>query len=490
MLGFDGATWNIINSLIEGGDLPGVRRIMENGVHARLRTTVPLFTPIIWTTIYTGADWEKHGIRNFFNTANDIKVPRIWDVLLHDGRTAGLVGNYFTYPINKKLSFCIPSHFDHGTETYPERYSFIRQIARDVQLRDTSPGRFVKNGFSALRNGLRLRSVLFAIRSIVAMAFNRNYLNTYHRMKRISMDLWFDAFFNAYKKHKPDFASYYSPLPDTISHQYWSFHEPEKFENIKPRDVGKYKEVIRDTYRHCDRLIRKVLKGMPPNTQVCLVSDHGFKALEDPGGITAVVPEKLTDFLGVKGRAVITLIGLRVFIQAKSIELSEKLLKILSEAYIYDTKEPVFRALDFNKMANTIRFCINVRELKDINTRVVLDDKVIPMKDIARTASPWTGTHDDEDGVFILSGPGVMNNGRKAPITTLDITPTLLRLQGIDITEYSDGKIRNDMIDQTWAKANPARAIKSYEDIPFKPAEESKAPDQEIAKKLKSLGYM
>jgi len=132
MLGFDGATWSIINSLLEEGYLPNIRMIMEGGVYAKLLTPDPPYTPVIWTSIYTGAKQEKHGIKNFFNTSNDIGVPRMWDILLNEGMTAAVAGNYFTYPINEKLTFCIPSHFDAGEETRPERYSFLLKMTKEM----------------------------------------------------------------------------------------------------------------------------------------------------------------------------------------------------------------------------------------------------------------------------------------------------------------------------------------------------------------------
>ncbi len=490
ILGFDGGTWSIINSMLAEGLLPNIRKIMENGVYAKLRSPLPLSTPIIWTTIYTGASKETHGIRNFFNTAHDIAVPRIWDVLMHEGRTAGVAGNYFTYPINEKLSFCIPSHFDPDVTTTPKRYEFIRRITKAIESKNAGPGTLVRNCLSAIRNGLRFTSLTFAARSVLGTVFNRTYFNTYHRFQRVFMDMSMDTFLHAYKSMRPDFAAFYTPLPDTVSHKYWSFHEPEKFGGVDPELVKKYGNIIRKTYRHCDRRIGSVLRAISDDTQICVLSDHGFKAMENPCDRIVVVPQKLIDLLGLKGRTVITTLGHQAIVQPKTSELTRELLKVFQEAYITRTEKPVFRDFVVDEETNTFRFHVNWKKLSRIDTPIALDGKEISMEDIAKVGSTWTGDHHAEDGLFMMAGPGIPKGGEKETIDAYDITPTLLRLQRIDISSCTDGNIREDMIDDQWTGANPASVIESYSGIVFKPGGESEAPEEAIAEKLKSLGYM
>lgn len=492
VLGFDGASWNVVRPMLEDELLPNLRRIMDSGVYARLRTPWPPSTPIIWTTLYTGAHAQNHGIKNFFNTLHDLKTPRIWDIILHGGGTAGLCGNYFTSPIDTRLAFCIPSHFDSGVETKPERYSFIRKLTRSFEAKSISIDRLLASGFSAIRNGLRSRSITFAVRSVLAAALNRQYFNWYHRFQRVFMDLSFDVFLHAYSEFRPDFASCYTPLPDTVSHKYWSFHEPERFDNVDPKQVKKFGKVIRDTYRHCDRRVGSVLKAVSQNTLICVLSDHGFQALENPHDRVVIVPEKLIRFLNLQDKVVATNLGHQVIVQPREEEkgMTAKLLKTLKEAYIADIKRPAFLNFHVDEQTDTIRFRVNWHKITDLHRRVVLDGKKISMSHIAKVGSTWTGEHDAEDGIFMLCGPGVPDGGEKETIDAVDIAPTLLRLQALDVSNCTDGKMRMDMIDREWAEKNPARAIESYDDIMFKPSRAAEIDREDIAKKLQSLGYM
>lgn len=65
LLGLDGLDWRILRPLMEAGRLPNLKRLRDSGVSADLTTTVPTYSPIIWTTILSGVGESKHGIHDF-----------------------------------------------------------------------------------------------------------------------------------------------------------------------------------------------------------------------------------------------------------------------------------------------------------------------------------------------------------------------------------------------------------------------------------------
>ncbi len=90
LLGLDGADWRIINPLIAEGCLPNFKKVVDGGSHAKLRSTIPPFTPPAWSSIFTGVNPGKHGIFDFFKvvkgerkftTSRDIQVPYIWELM-------------------------------------------------------------------------------------------------------------------------------------------------------------------------------------------------------------------------------------------------------------------------------------------------------------------------------------------------------------------------------------------------------------------------
>ena len=54
ILGFDGCDLDVIEPMVAAGELPNFKRAMAEGAFGRLRSEVPLLSPIIWTTIATG----------------------------------------------------------------------------------------------------------------------------------------------------------------------------------------------------------------------------------------------------------------------------------------------------------------------------------------------------------------------------------------------------------------------------------------------------
>lgn len=65
LIGLDGATFNIINPLIKQGKLKNIARLMNNGAYGILNSTIPLVSPVAWTTMITGVNPGNHNIFDF-----------------------------------------------------------------------------------------------------------------------------------------------------------------------------------------------------------------------------------------------------------------------------------------------------------------------------------------------------------------------------------------------------------------------------------------
>src|SRR5438093_9058449 len=68
MIGWDGATFDLIRPWVAEGKLPNIARLVETGVHGPLRSTIPPWTFPAWTSFMTGKNPGKHGIFDFFRT--------------------------------------------------------------------------------------------------------------------------------------------------------------------------------------------------------------------------------------------------------------------------------------------------------------------------------------------------------------------------------------------------------------------------------------
>ncbi len=65
VLGFDGADGNVVNAMIEKGELPNLARLKRDGTFAPLGTTVPAESPVSWASLNSGQNPAKTGIPGF-----------------------------------------------------------------------------------------------------------------------------------------------------------------------------------------------------------------------------------------------------------------------------------------------------------------------------------------------------------------------------------------------------------------------------------------
>jgi len=76
IIGWDSATFDIINPLINAGVLPNLKKLLENGQSGTLLSTLHPISPVAWASFMTGMHPGKHGIFDFlgFNLTNNVQL--------------------------------------------------------------------------------------------------------------------------------------------------------------------------------------------------------------------------------------------------------------------------------------------------------------------------------------------------------------------------------------------------------------------------------
>src|ERR671938_2021061 len=100
-IGLDGATFDVLDPLIEKGLMPRLARFISEGVRVLLETTIPPITPTAWVSWMTGKNPGKHGVFEFLlrrkgtGELPDMPVSArardglpFWDILGQMGRPA------------------------------------------------------------------------------------------------------------------------------------------------------------------------------------------------------------------------------------------------------------------------------------------------------------------------------------------------------------------------------------------------------------------
>ena len=117
VVGLDAATFDVIDPLLERGDLPHLARLLA-GSRGPLRSTTHPLTTQAWSTMVTGVNAGRHGLWDFVERGADgydlvpvngsfRRAPALWDRLRTAGRRVGVMNVPFTWPAPEVDGFAL-----------------------------------------------------------------------------------------------------------------------------------------------------------------------------------------------------------------------------------------------------------------------------------------------------------------------------------------------------------------------------------------------
>jgi tetratricopeptide (TPR) repeat protein len=148
-VGLDGADWRLLDRFVADGTMPNLAAILTRAERRVLLTQHPPLSPLVWTTMMTGASPLRHRILDFtrFNpetreqepiTSDERAVPAIWNVATAQGKRVGVFGMWATYPPEPGVVLTdrdLPRDFHAATELIQHRaHSWIRENKPDLAI--------------------------------------------------------------------------------------------------------------------------------------------------------------------------------------------------------------------------------------------------------------------------------------------------------------------------------------------------------------------
>ncbi len=253
VLGLDGGTFELLNPLMDAGELPFLRSLMRRGLAAPLTSVYPSKTIPAWYCFATGRDPGSLGIFGFTEPDGHPGRSRLvhsfrpaealWDHLSRRGFRVGVLNFPVRagYPIN---GFFLPGMLGENTPTYPDDLRpRIEEALGEALIPELPPYRDVD----------RPRWMELANRAVGQRAAASEYL--------------VDAF-------RPDFLFVLFRETDRVEHQHWS----ECAQGIE-RMGADLRAFWRSVDRACERIDRSFrARGEPAVTLV--ISDHGHGAVQ------------------------------------------------------------------------------------------------------------------------------------------------------------------------------------------------------------------
>ena len=243
VLGWDSATFDVIDPLIEQGRLPALADFMDRGHRAPLRSTWPPMTDCAWTSAFTGLNPGAHGIFGSWYRApgayecryfssRDRLAPALWDLAEN---TRWLVWNVpMTYPPAPIHGVMVAGYGAPPGSTYCEPASFQAELEerwRTADLLDRAPHSSLVDFRDDLLRGLATQAEALPWAAERAEA-------------ECVVAVW--------------------PHVDRAQHFFWSAREGE----------GELAGAVDDVYEAMDRATGALVRAWP-EADFLIVSDHG-----------------------------------------------------------------------------------------------------------------------------------------------------------------------------------------------------------------------
>jgi len=535
IIGIDGATYSIIDPLIAAGVLPNLATLRASGSSSKLLSTVHPMSPQAWTSFHTGVTPWKHGILEFFsldigrpltpNTWDDIrvvsmvelldraKVRTIWNNLLgaypYPELRNGIIAGGRTAP---KGALIYPGGLHTALESlFPQGYEAHIDLASVVEGRKISEPALLSRLLVHTEHQARLTEYL---------------------MRTQPWDLCFVMF----------------DATDIGQHVFWRYLDDRHphYDSTAPELL---KNAIGKLFLEVDKSIGRLLQAAPKDTNVLVLSDHGFSPLYATVNVNGFLAQAgyIRPMQCLHPRKVLRGVSARLQPKVWRSRLIYKKMNVKWEktsVYAHGYMGNIF----VNLKGREPEGCVCPQDYEKILQGVIEDlhqwknpmtgdpmigavyrspcsinqhhrlsgipDLVIEWFDY-RYAGIHPGSYNSDfengspcfshnlprsadhslEGVLICAGPQFEPSSSKVDsyrVSIFDVTPLIMRVMGLSLPDHFDGTIPKELMcaETGEIKRKPKRSKNSDASLPNDQETYSSDEVSEIADRLRGLGYL
>ncbi|MBI4161105.1 MAG: alkaline phosphatase family protein, partial [Acidobacteria bacterium] len=294
VVGLDGADWEILDPMIERGEVPVLARLRREGAWAPLRAQPPLLSPLLWTTVATGRTPDAHGILDFLvrDPVQRVKVPitrefrrvrALWNLFSAAGRSVDVVAWWATWPaepirgrmITDRVAYSLFGYeatpADRAGATWPEALlETIDPLVRDpAEVAWNEVRRFVDVEAAEYREAQREAEG----------DPRRGYRDPVNHLARVlaSTRTYADVSRRFLREGQPDLFLLYFQGIDEVCHRFAHYMPPKmNMKGVTEDRFRRFSRAVEEFYRYQDEVLGDVLAEAGPGTVVMVLSDHGF----------------------------------------------------------------------------------------------------------------------------------------------------------------------------------------------------------------------
>jgi predicted AlkP superfamily phosphohydrolase/phosphomutase len=545
IIGLDGATFDVLNPLVEEGIIPNIASLIEQGAYGPMTSTVPPISGPAWLSLATGMKPDRTAIYDFSYkredsyrlqgiTSEDFQGRAVWDYLSAKEKRVGILN----YPL------CMPPYEVNGFLTAGIGTSSDRQFTFPASLKkeinDVAGGDYEL--LVPYHDARYDDTELFL--SDLQKVLNKQVKVATHLLKNKRWDLFWLVI----------------SATDWLQHIMW--HHIDENHPLNQGDNSKKMYVrFKEIWGEIDQAIGEFKDIAGQDTNLVIISDHGFGTNDQVFKLNAWLERE--GYLERRGRLsrISHIAKNRIYSSARTIARGMRLHWFLSDLYergrkaksvlssgalgqieleksvafdpghtipfggIYINDNIIKSAVERQKLAVEIadklrdwgeehNLEFDIRSPNRSDDTMLCDHpdlivgvnnyRCVVLKDQFKgelfEERPFSQRHTGShrmNGIFIAAGPDISTH-RIEGITVYDIAPTILYLFDEPIPVKMDGKVLESIVDSEYLVQHPtkqARNESSGKDVKHTgtnngPKEITDEDKELLKKQLRDLGYM
>ena len=524
LLGFDGATWALLDLLLVDGQLPHLQALIDQGARAPLVSTWPPVTALAWPSFYTGQNAGKHGVFSFVRLGEDgnervvdarsVQSPALWNLASAAGLAVGVTGVPVTYPAQSINGFFIT---DFLTPPGGEAACYPPGL-----LDEFAPWVF---HVPPLEGDPAVESTRAFVAELTGVA-GRQFAAVTTLLDRYRPDLFVGVWMH----------------PDTVQHTHWGYLHPDHPFYQRP-EAAEMRQLVLPAFQQLDAFAGDLAARVLPEGNLLVISDHGFGAMHRRIALNNALARH--GFLALRqGRLLLSRLQRRAQRQLagwweEADELRHVKRNQAQRAYIDWSHTRAFagalhelcvhlnradryphgtvRPADVEPLARDVTAMLlawvdnegkpliaqvyrpeelyegpYVSSAPDLILRAahpgdVFTDGLLRGDRLLRWETGHAGGWHRRDGILVAAGQGIRSpSAWTAAPSLLDIAPTVLHLLGLEPPTALDGRVLTEML------AGPERPLRPIPEVAPAGAggELDEEEDAALTDRLRGLGYL
>lgn len=475
MIGLDGATFTLLDTLMHDGVMPALRRIVAGGVRGDLQSTVHPMTAQAWPSMMTGCTPGRHGMFDFvsfeeteagirFNltSSRDCQCETIWSIASRQGLRVTALNFYGTYPpepVNGHMigGFVPWRHLKSATYP-PDLYHRLRSLP-GIEWREL---------------GLDLD-----LEKVCIQGLPRERYVDWIRLHTKREQNWFRALHYLMETEPSDLTAIVIDGVDKLQHLCWRFLDPGCLPAAPTTWETEIRALCLNYYRQLDDFLDDTIRRAGPQTRVFITSDHGFGAtntifyvntwLADHGylrwseasandDLDRLTAERIREHPGLFDWRATQAFAISpssngIFIRQKS-ERWNKLGAIDPvdyPAFREQLRKQLLSARDPHTQRPLVTQVLTREEAYPGPLMQMAPDLVLQLPDhgffsvlksdaVTKPRAETSGTHRP-NGVFIAGGPGIEQGATLTLLSILEVAPILLHSLGLPLPRDMEGRV-------------------------------------------------